>query len=93
MRDFSTAAADTLELVFQQLFPFIRRALDVAVIVAAMAAREFSSVPAKSVTAARPAGGVKIIRSAAMKRDIATMADRAMREFGNTLDRWIMRAR
>jgi hypothetical protein len=42
--DLSTAAADTLELGFQQLFTFIRRRLDVAVGAAAMPAGEFGSV-------------------------------------------------
>jgi hypothetical protein len=52
--DLSTAAADALDLGVQQLFTFIRRRLDVAVVAAAMPAGEFGSVrsaPAKSVAA------------------------------------------
>ena len=62
VRDFSTAAAYALELGVQQLFTFIRRGLDVAVVTVVMAAGEFSSATAKSVTAARIGRSVRMRR-------------------------------
>lgn len=75
LRDFSTAAAYALELGVQQLFTFIRRGLDVAVVTVVMAAGEFSSASAKSVTAARIG---RECQDAAMKRDAFTMTGRTM---------------